>query len=86
MDTPAAGATTRPADTVEDPYIWHSTGAFGAQAVKARVPAPVSEPESITAVAEPAHPNWRWGDFLIGLSFGIMAVTALSLVVNFNRH
>lgn len=86
MDTPAAGATTRPADTVEDPYIWHSTGAFGAQAVKAREPAPARDPDSIATVAEAARPNWRWGDFLIGLGFGAIAVTALSLVINFNRH
>ena len=86
MDTPATAAVTRPADATEDPYVWQPPGAFGPQAVTAREPAPQPEPVSRPGNDDDTAQAWRWRDFLVGLTFGVITVAALSLVFNFDRR
>ena len=89
MDTPATAPTvTRPADAVEDPYVWQPVGAFGAQPVTARDPVAQAEPEkpALPTDATNSERTWRWRDFIVGLTFGALTVAVLSLVVNFERR
>jgi hypothetical protein len=85
------GAVTRPADQIEDPYIWKPAGAFGLQAVQAKAPAPlqtVAKPQSPPmANANQAYEAlWRWRDFAAGIAVGAISVIAFSLAYRLERR
>lgn len=95
LATPApqsnTGAMTRPADEIEDPYIWKPAGAFGLQAVQAKAPVPM--PSADKPPAPPlAHANqayealWRWRDFAAGVAVGAISIIAFALVYKLERR
>ena len=85
------GTVTRPADQIEDPYIWKPAGAFGLQAVHARAPepaTPAAKPElPPMAKANDAYEAlWRWRDFAAGVAVGALSIVAFSLAFKLERR
>jgi hypothetical protein len=85
------GTVTRPADQIEDPYIWKPAGAFGLQAVQAKAPPPllpVAQPESppMAKANEAYEALWRWRDFAAGVAVGAVSIIAFSLAYRLERR
>lgn len=85
------GTLTRPADQIEDPYIWKPAGAFGLQAVQAKaVPPvqPVAQPESppMAKANEAYEALWRWRDFAAGVAVGAISIIAFSLAYRLEQR
>ncbi len=85
------GAVTRPADQIEDPYIWKPAGAFGLQAVQAKALPPVqpaAQPEAppMAKANEAYEALWRWRDFAAGVAVGAISIIAFSLAYRLERR
>lgn len=85
------GAVTRPADQIEDPYIWKPAGAFGLQAVQAKAPEPAkpaakSESPPMVKANDAYEALWSWRDFAAGVAVGAISIIAFSLAYKLERR
>jgi hypothetical protein len=86
-----SGTVTRPADQIEDPYIWKPAGAFGLQAVHAHGPEP-AKPAAKLELPPMAKANdayealWRWRDFAAGVAVGALSIVIFNLAFKLERR
>lgn len=86
----ASPAVTRPADEIEDPYVWKPAGAFGLQVVQPKPPVPEPSRSPAPPPMIKAHAAyealWRWRDFFAGFAVGAMTVAAVSMAYRMERR